>query len=411
MNLNFLFRILNKFDFVKQTQLYEFIRTIIFPFVLKKISKFFPSKVDDRLIVLGGYGGGAYLGNTKYLFEYLNKHSDYKLVWITKSHEVLNEVRKKGYQAVYSYDLEAIRLLRQAKFIFITHGYEDVLPIEFSSDTIIIFTWHGTPIKIVNRNIDNSYIYSKWAEIFHIKLKYDEYVDFMLTPTRDKREHEILSESFKLSPEKIIAVGYPKLDYLFDKDKDFIFKLKKSYIISESYDQIIFYCPTYRESFMLEFPFKPEQLKKLNNFLEQTNSLFLIKAHMLVKNINFKGYKNIKVISKEANIEDLYLITDLLITDYSSTMLDFSLLNRPIILYPYDLQEYLNKVGLLYKLEDIAPGPIFINTDDLINGIKNISTIEKDFEEKRNLIRDKFNKFRDGKSTERILNFLNIKFY
>ncbi|MHA1988028.1 MAG: CDP-glycerol glycerophosphotransferase family protein [Promethearchaeota archaeon] len=411
MNINFLFRILNKYDFFKQTRVYEFIRTIIFPLILKKISKFFKSKVDDRLIVMGGYGGGSYLGNTKYLFEFLNKHSDYNLVWITKSHDVVNEVRKKGYQAIYSYDLEAIRLLRKAKFIFITHGYVDVLPIEFSSDTKIIFTWHGTPIKIVNRNLENSYIYSKWAEFFHIKLKYEEFVDYMLTPTRDKQEHQILSKAFKISPKKILAVGYPKLDYLHDKSKDFISNLKKSYKIIESFDQVILFCPTYRESFILDFPFKSEQLRKLNNFLKKTNSLFLIKAHMLVKNINFRSYENIKVTSKEANIEELYLISDILITDYSSTMLDFSLLNRPILLYPYDLQEYLNEVGLYYKLEDIAPGPIFSNVDDLINGIKNISTIEKDFEEKRNLTRDKFNKFRDGKSTERLLNFLNIKFY
>ncbi len=411
MNINFLLRILNKYDFLKQNQIYEFIRTIIFPFFLQKVSKFFKSNVVDNLIVLGGYGGGAYLGNTKYLFEFLNKYSDYKVVWITKSHEVLNKIRKKGYQAVYSYDLEAIRLLRKAKFIFITHGYVDILPIEFSADTLIILTWHGTPIKIINRYIGNSYIYSKWAEIFHIKLKYDEYVDYLLTPTRNKREHKILSEAFKLSPKKILAVGYPKLDYLFDKDKNFILKLKKSYKISDSFNQIILYCPTYRESFSLDFPFNHEQLKKLNNLLEQTNSLLLIKAHMFVKNINFKGYKNIRVISKEANIEELYLITDILITDYSSTMLDFSLLNKPILLYPYDLQEYLREVGLCYKLEDIAPGPIFFNADDLINALKNISTIEKEFKERRNLIRDIFNKFRDRNSTERLLNYLKIKFY
>jgi len=410
MNLNFLHRILNKYDYLKQNQLYEFVRTIIFPFCLKLVSKLFQSKVDDNLIIMGAHGGYAYLDNTKYLFEFLNKHSDYKIVWITRSHELLNKIERKGYQAVYIYDLEAIRLLRKAKFIFITHGYVDILPIEFSSDTCIILTWHGTPIKILHRNMEKSYAYSKWADIFHLKLKFNQYVDYILTPTRDKREHKILSELFKLSPKKVLALGYPKLDYLFDKDEDFKLNLKKSYNIPEGVDKIILYCPTYRENFTLNFPFNTEQLGKLNDLLEDINSIFLIKAHMFVKNINFKSYKNIKIVSKTAEIEELYLITDILITDYSSTMLDFSLLNRPILLYPYDLKEYLNEVGLCYKLEDIAPGPIFFKAEDLINGIKDISLIDKEFEEKRNSIKHIFNKYVDGKSTQRLLDFFNINY-
>ncbi len=406
MNLKSLHRILNKYDYFKQNKLYTITRKIIFPFILKVVSKLFQSKIDDKLIVMSAYGGYEYLDNTKYLFEFLNRYSDYKLVWITRSQEVLNKLRKKGHKAVYNYDLEAIRLLRKAKFIFITHGYVDILPIEFSPGTIVIFTWHGTPIK----KMDESPIYDKWSDFFHLKLKYDQYVDYMLTPTKDKREHKILSKAFKLSLKKILPLGYPKLDLLFNKDENFITNLKKSYQIPDNIDKIILYCPTYRQNFTLNFPFKPEHLKKLNDLLDNTNSLFLIKAHMFVQNIKFKNYGNIKVVPKTANIEELYLITDILITDYSSTMLDFSLLNRPILLFPYDYDEYLKEIGLYYNLEDIAPGPIFFDVDNLIESIKNISQIDKNYKEKRKNIRDRFNKYVDGKSTERLLDFLKIDY-
>jgi len=221
MNLKSLHRILNKYDNFKQNKLYTITRKIIFPFILKVVSKLFQSKIDDKLIVMSAYGGYEYLDNTKYLFEFLNRYSDYKLVWITRSQEVLNKLRKKGYKAVYNYDLEAIRLLRTAKFIFITHGYVDILPIEFSPGTIVIFTWHGTPIK----KMDESPIYDKWSDFFHLKLKYDQYIDYMLTPTKDKREHKILSKAFKLSLKKILPLGYPKLDLLFNKDENFITNL------------------------------------------------------------------------------------------------------------------------------------------------------------------------------------------
>ncbi len=259
--------------------------------------------------------------------------------------------------------------------------------------------------------MEKSYTYSKWAEFFNLKLKFNQYVDYIITPTGGKREHKILSEAFKLSPKKILALGYPKLDYLFDKDEEFILNLKKSYNIPDKIDKIILYCPTYREDFTLDFAFNNEQLGKLNELLRDKNILFLIKAHMYVKNINFKSYANIEIVSKTAEIEELYLITDILITDYSSTMFDFSLLNRPILLYPYDLKEYLIQVGLYYKLEEIAPGPIFFKADDLINGIKNIDQVDKEFKEKRNLTKLRFNKYIDAKFTQRLLNFFNIDFY
>jgi len=91
-------------------------------------------------------------------------------------------------------------------------------------------------------------------------------------------------------------------------------------------------------------------------------------------------------------------------------MLDFSLLDRPILLFPYDYDEYLKEIGLYYNLEDIAPGPIFFDVDNLIESIKNISQIDKNYKEKRKNIRDRFNKYVDGKSTERLLDFLKINY-
>ena len=73
---------------------------------------------------MGAYGGSAYQDNIKYLFKFLNNHSDYKLVWIAKSHELMNEMGRNGYQAVYTYDLEAIHLLEEAKFIYICQSFE-----------------------------------------------------------------------------------------------------------------------------------------------------------------------------------------------------------------------------------------------------------------------------------------------
>ena len=138
---------LERFKFLRNSKIYLFIRDILTPFGFKLISRLFRDKIDDNLIIMGGYGGNTYLDNTKYLFDYFNQHTDYRLFWVAKSSKLVKELRLKGYNAIHALNILTIKLLRRARYIFITHGVYDLLPIEFSPKTTIILTWHGTPIK------------------------------------------------------------------------------------------------------------------------------------------------------------------------------------------------------------------------------------------------------------------------
>ena len=98
-----------------------------------------------------------------------------------------------------------------------------------------------------------------------------------------------------------------------------------------------------------------------------------------------------------------------MITDYSSVYVDYLLLNRPILFFTYDYEYYEKENrGLQYDLKKMAPGPLIYSGKELIESIKNISIIEKEYEHKRNLLNKEFNKYQDGKSTERLLKFLKI---
>ena len=402
---------LERFSFINNSNYYKFTRDILIPFGLKIISRLFRGNVDEDLIIMGAYGGNVYLGNTRTLFEFLNKHSNYRVVWITKSNKIVKELKKKGYNAIHSFNINAIRLLRKAKFVFITQGIYDLLPIEISPGTTVIQTWHGTPIKKIVLDETDNYAYSKWSNILKLKLRYDQYIDFLLTPTRGDLEHENLSSAFKIPLNKIINLGYPRHDILFNKDRKFIKSLKKKFDISEDFNRIILYCPTFRDFRTSGFKISNRDLKNLDAMLKETNSLFLLKGHLFGKIADHQGYVNIRNISKEVDIHELYLISDILITDYSSTMLDFSLLDKPILLFPYDLEEYIKKRGMYYNLNDIAPGPLLYTINELIDALRNIDEIEKIYAKKRRTIRDRFNKHVDGNSTIRILDFLNIKYF
>jgi CDP-glycerol glycerophosphotransferase len=121
-------------------------------------------------------------------------------------------------------------------------------------------------------------------------------------------------------------------------------------------------------------------------------------------------YENIRLVDKGSDVQELLLISDLLITDYSSVIFDYLLRMKPILIFAYDYEEYLKKTGMYYNLQKIAPGPILYNADELINAIKNIEEVDVEYSKKRKEIRDKFNKYLDGKSAERILNYFKIEY-
>jgi len=407
---NTIFNTIQKISFIKRTKFYKFCKEIIFPFIVTNISKLFKDDIDEKLIVMGAFGGGAFVDNSKYLFEFLNERSDYKLVWIAKLDHVAEVIRKKGYKVVSTYSFKAIKLLRSAKFIFMTHGHTDLLPIRFSPKTTKILTFHGTPIKRVDINTKEDFVYNGWGDYFRLKLKNNQYIDYILTHSENKIEHDVLSKQLLISSKKILPLGYPRNDILLCKEKEFTEELKKKYNIPERIKRIILYAPTFRSNRIVKFAISKQELNRLNKLLNELNSLFLIKGHMVSEKIDFNAHKSIKLLDKSADIQELLIISDLLITDYSSVQLDYLLTLKPVILFPYDFDEYCRTKGLNYDLKKIAGGPIVYTAEDLIDTIRNIDNINPQFKEKRIMLRERFNKYVDDKSTERVLDFFNIKY-
>jgi len=407
---NFIFSLIQKFSNVKRSRIYNFIKSIIFPFIIKNTSKLFNNTIDKKLIVMGAYGGGAFADNTKYIFEFLNERSNYKLVWIAKLNQVRENLREKGYNVVSMYSLEAIKILRKAKYIFITHNYEDILPIEFSPETTIILTWHGLPLKNIEVSMQKNFMYNGWGDFFRLKFKNNDYIDFLLSQSDNEKELHILSSQLKIAHNKVLPLGYPRNDILFNKDDKLIKSLKMNYGIPDYIQRVFLYAPTYRSNRTFTTPFSKSDIISLNKTLKELNSILILKPHMVMERILFENYENIKILNKRIDFQELLIISDALISDYSGAWIDYLLTLKPILLFPYDLDKYSKEKGLNYNLEEIAPGPILYTTNELIDAIKNIDIIDKDYKQKREKIRDRFNKYKDGESNKRILNFLKIKY-
>ena len=410
MNLRILDNVLKRIKIIKLAKVLRLNPHFFFDLVIFHFSKLFKANVNDNLIALGAANGKAFIGNPKYLYLFLKKNTNYKLLWFSKSKDQIKKLKQEGINCVYTYSLDAIRTLRKARAVFVSHGWGDILPIKFPPRTVVIQTWHGGFIKIKGKNpYVTTYINSKWTTLTRLKIRYYQFFDYVISASSEKFQLNIASNVFKFPVERIITTGYPRNDILFSNDSNLIKKIKRNYNIPDKIKRIILYAPTYREVISTKKPFEKEDLIELNNLCKDTDTIFLIKAHINEELINFTDFEYIQLASKNTDIQELLLISDILITDYSSVTCDFLLLKRPILLYTYDYDEYISYRGIYYKnLEEIAPGPLLYTANELIDAIKNISDIFEKFKAKAINIRDFFNKFNDGNSSERLLRFLKL---
>ena len=188
-----LLRILSKVKIFRLAKLFQINIDILFYFITINISKLFSSKVDNKLIVLGGSSGNAFIGNTKYLYSYLKNNTDYKVFYFVKSQKLKQKLENLGVRTIYAYSIKAIKTLRISRFIFVTHGLSDIIPVRFSPKTTFIETWHGILMKKYV-NIDDTLEYRKWAKILNLKIENDNVYDYFITPSDSEQNLMILTK-------------------------------------------------------------------------------------------------------------------------------------------------------------------------------------------------------------------------
>ena len=205
---------------------------------------------------------------------------------------------------------------------------------------------------------------------------------------------------------KIKALGLPRMDYYFeDRDLD---KLKaefcKKYGISPD-KKIILYAPTFRDEEKYNNVFNYLDLEKFNESLSHEYVLAL-RLHPKIKDfysddISSKG-KYVDVSDFESE-QELMLLSDIMITDYSSIMIEYAILNKPIIFFTYDLDSYLaNERGFYYDFKSTVPGPIVKTSDELIDVIRNG---EFDKDRISEFVKTQFDEI-DGQSSKRVVDYL-----
>ena len=304
---------------------------------------------NRRLWVFGCWKGMKYDDNSKYLFEYVNGHyPKIRCVWITRNKSVAQKVRELGYEAYVSASLKGALVALRCGVAIMTNGLDDFGLIPLVGGAKIVSLWHGVGgfKKIYNENYHGK------------KLKLKKIIDYFfnwvyrdLSLATSEYTAECSMEQFGVKRDSIVITGQPRNDLFFSdvQRRDLL-----SDVDVDAFSKVVLYMPTYRVSPNTHRDTVKDILdelvasQKFNDFLVAHNILFLVKLHPLT---SFKLYStdpHFRVLNDKnvKSVQHLLMAADCLVTDYSSCCVDYALLNRPIVFFVPDEEDYLSYSSL-----------------------------------------------------------------
>lgn len=364
---------------------------------------FIRMRIKKNRVVFESFLGKGYSDSPKYIFEYLNQNmpGKYQCIWI------LNKKHDLPYPAkcIRRYSFRYFYYIATAKyFVFNSRQSRDHRKREGS---VLLETWHGTPLKKLVFDMDEVTASAPLSKRDAYQQARDW--DYLIAPNRFCSQ--IFRRCFQYEG-RLLETGYPRNDILHLGEGE---RQRKEREVRERLGipgdkKVILYAPTWRDdefyaqgkhSFTLKL-----ELEKLQAGLG-TGYVLLLRTHYYVaSHLELSGgYRDfVYNVSDYDDIAELYLISDILITDYSSVFFDYANLRRPMLFFTYDLEKYRDILrGFYIDLEEELPGPMLFSTDEIIDAIRDLPQISAEYREKYRLFCEKYCGWEDGKASQRVV--------
>ncbi|WP_188454985.1 CDP-glycerol glycerophosphotransferase family protein [Virgibacillus oceani] len=377
----------------------KFIPTIVVKYLMRFFYGLFSVlyKVDGKKITFASYRSDKLKDNLYCVYKEMErKYPSYK-------RNLLFKQFNSSLTGKLNYIIHMIRAcyhLATSRYFIIDDYYIPVYLIKPRKNTEVIQLWHsaGALKKFGLSTIGKPYGPSK-DYLKHVKI----HSNYSKAYVSSEGVRKYFAEAFGMHKDQIYPLGVPRTDYFYSESRSI--NVREQFF--QTYPEIegkklLLYAPTFRGKGhyqdIFECPFDMEYMK---DALED-DYVLLIHLHpymqgklKLSEDLTGFAYH----IYEAYTIQELLLLTDILITDYSTVFFDFSLLNRPIIFYPYDLDEYRRERDFYYTYEELIPGPLVMDTESLIALIQK----NKFDTSKLTRFRNQFFDHQDGRVTERIV--------
>ncbi len=363
--------------------------------------RYLKKPILKNTILFESFFGKGYSDNPKNLFEYINEKypGKYNCVW------VLNKKTKLPYPAkrVKRLSLRYMYYLACSKYFI----FNVKQPVWFKKRKEMVFleTWHGTPLKRLAFDVEEVFGASPKhkKQIYTASRKWDYLV------AANRFSSEIFRRCFMYDG-KMLEYGYPRNDILHRENREAVAAQIRSRLNISPNRKTILYAPTWREDefyghgsykFTLKLDLELMRKKLGDDYAVLVRTHYYVADEIDLSNLEGFAYN----LCKYDDIAELYLISDIIITDYSSVFFDYANLKRPMLFYTYDLERYRDVLrGFYIDIEEELPGPLLFTTDEVIDAVQNIDKVTDEYREKYEAFYEKFCGWEDGRASENIIN-------
>ena len=347
---------------------------------------------DEKMVIFSGHTR-KFNDSPRTLYEYMLAHPEkygyYNCVWALEdpdSVEIPGNAKK-----IKADTLEYFKYTLKAKYWITCVNIERSLHYK-KRDCRCLNTWHGTPFKHIGNDAG-------------VRKDYDfGSMDFFCYAS--DYEKEIYKRAFNVREDALIPTGLPRNDELYKVTQEEVEELKKRLGLPHD-KKIILYAPTWRESTdngktCVIKP--PVDAKKWEQILKD-DYVVLFRMHAYTnKLLGLEFNDTLRDYSTYPNVNDLFKVADILISDYSASMADFSILERPVLCFTYDYEEYRKERGLYMDYETEMPSGLLKTENEVLEYIKDMD-YEKECEKTRRMLKAKLLQY-GGNATETCLRIL-----
>ena len=359
-------------------------------------------KLKENWVVFESFMGRNCSGQPKYVYKYLQEaYGDkYKCIWVVDRKGV--EIPGK-HKTCKRFSLKYYYYMNRSKYW--VNNMRQPLSIPRREETVMLATWHGTPLKRLVFDMDD--VHSANPRYKDIVFKQTRAWDYLLSDNPFSTER--FQSCFRFEKEKILEYGYPANDPMYAPDREEqVAKIKEKLGIPKD-KKVILYAPTWRDDQFYEagqYGFELDlDVNRLQEEFGDEYVLLLRLHYFIVDQLDLSKYGDFTVDgSSYDDITDLYLISDMLITDYSSVFFDYANLKRPVLYYTYDLDKYRDVLrGFYLDMEKDLPGPLLLTNDEVVDAIKNIDKIKEQYKDRYEEFYNRFCCVDDGHAAQRVV--------
>ena len=355
-----------------------------------------PLKKNSAFLIMTHDAGPE--GNVAVMGSYLEKnYNTFSWKMVRSDTDFSGEGKlKKAFRFFFGKSYEMAR----AEYVFMDNAFLPLAFMKVRKGTTVVQLWHGTgTIKKFGQDVNT-------GRLYELEKKGNENIDYLIVNSDATRE--MYAGCFSVPIEKVKVFGLPRTDLLFCEQEKMV-RTERFYrhFPKLKGKKLILYAPTFRDH-EVDDPKLRLDVKKMVEELPEEYCLGL-RLHPFVSDcfvmeegdgdrvMNFSDYESLNT---------LLMVTDILVSDYSSIIFEYCVYRKPMIFFAYDLQEFSdNGRGFYRDYEEYVPGPVVQNTEELLRVIQ-----KKDWKSGKlaAFVKESY-QYMDGKSAKRLAEFIKTK--